>query len=554
VTAVARRAHLYPQVEPGAAALVTVPAVPLAPGATVAAALALVRRRGATVLVADGARVVLGEDVERARELALGALPAHALARPVPVVAPRASEVAVRRHLADGATAVLVRDRAAIAGAVLPPSVPPPGAMPAMRHRLARLPHAVRCVLGEVRRAAAAAGIRAWLVGGAVRDLLRDVDIVTPDLDVAVEGDGPQLAAALARALGGRLVVHDRFRTAAVQTPAGGTIDVVTARGERYDRPGALPRVMPGGIDRDLRRRDFTVNAMAIELTADDGGLLDPLGGRADLAARRLRVIHPLSFVEDPTRIFRAARYAARLGFAIDAWTRGCRRLALALAPYPALSGARLVAELDAIARDAHPEIALTELGRARVFTLLDRRYRFTARTRGHARALPAAVAWSGERGLGASRVELAVVSLLADQRLDVVTAALDRLALRGAPRARIEGAVDALARVPRTLAAARTPSRRARVLRALSPLSLATLWLSGQRQTRAALEWWQSTGCRVTPALGGDDLIRLGVSRGPDVAGVRAALSDARLDGRVTDREAEAEWVRRWIMTRKEG
>src|SRR5262249_56069710 len=115
---------------------------------------------------------------------------------------------------------------------------------------------------------------------------------------------------------------------------------------EGDEGPGAVPRVLPAAIADDLKRRDFTVNAMAIELSSRDFGLIDPLGGRLDLARRRLRVLHPLSFVEDPTRIFRAARYAARLGLSLDAATIRAHALALRPAPSAPLSRQRTAAHL----------------------------------------------------------------------------------------------------------------------------------------------------------------------------------------------------------------
>src|SRR5581483_8168608 len=143
---------------------------------------------------------------------------------------------------------------------------------------------------------------------------------------------------------------------------------------------------------------DFTVNAMAVELGSGAFALLDPFGGRADLARRRLTVLHPLSFVEDPTRIFRAARYAARLGFALDGWTARARALALRLAPYPALSGARLVQELARILADTRPAVALRALGAAGAYRLLDPAYRFGAPAARRVASLPGTLAWARER------------------------------------------------------------------------------------------------------------------------------------------------------------
>src|SRR5262249_58588750 len=159
--------------------------------------------------------------------------------------------------------------------------------------------------------------------------------------------------------------------------PGGfGRLEVAPSRWERYGAGGALPRVLPATIADDLRRRDFTVNAMAIELGSREFGLIDPLGGRLDLARRRLRVLHPLSYVEDPTRMFRAARYAARLGLTPDAATRRAQALALRLVPYAALSGQRIAAELELILGEAQAGIILLRLGRSGAFRLLDPGYR----------------------------------------------------------------------------------------------------------------------------------------------------------------------------------
>src|SRR5262249_59402994 len=165
---------------------------------------------------------------------------------------------------------------------------------------------------------------------------------------------------------------------------------VVTSRSERYEQPGALPRVMPAAIRADLARRDFTVNALAVELASGAFELLDVVGGVGDIARRRLRVLHPLSFVDDPTRIFRAARYAARLAFELDTWTARCQALALELGPYPALSPARLAAELERILAEPTAGRALTTLARAGAFRLLAPRHRVTRKTAACLTGLPA--------------------------------------------------------------------------------------------------------------------------------------------------------------------
>src|SRR5204862_7115785 len=204
-----------------------------------------------------------------------------------------------------------------------------------------------------------------YLVGGTVRDIL--LGERSFDVDIAVEGDAIALAQALADALGGRVRAHDKFGTAVVIYGEGERVDVVTARTEFYDAPAALPTVEHASIREDLFRRDFTINAMAISLKgADLGRLVDPFGGRRDLEAKTIRILHNLSFIDDPTRIFRAVRYENRYAFRMDDHTlrlaRGCIEMGLV----GALSGSRIGDELRAILSEGpadHSLLRLRELG-----------------------------------------------------------------------------------------------------------------------------------------------------------------------------------------------
>ena len=533
----------YPQVELGAAGVIDATLLTVAPAISVANALDAARRRDAHAVVAGDA-VVLREDLARAAGLGIGGARAQVLARPVPVVEARASEVVVRRHLAAGAPLVVVREGRRVLGGVTRKSAP---ALPmSLAERLARrVPAAAVSVLATTALVATKRGARAFLVGGVVRDALAGRPLASPDLDVVVEGDGPGVARGLAETLVAPLVEHARFLTATVGPTSAGRIDVATARSERYEGRGVLPRVMPSSIEQDLRRRDFTVNAMAVELESGAFGLLDPFGGREDLAGRRLRILHPASFVEDPTRIFRAARYAARLGLRLDAWTARCQAWALSLVPYPALSGARLLAELAHLLGEDHPEVPLARLGAAGAYRLLEPRYRFGRAARTRLMALPAALAWSETRGIDVAALELLLVALLSGQAPDVVTAALRRLELSGEPVARLLKAIGDRTPLAEKLAATRA-SERARVLRGRNPLEIAALWLDGTPAVRQHLEWSCEAG-RVRPLLRGDDVIALGVPAGPEVARALEALRDARLDGEVTERSEEEAFVRAW-------
>jgi tRNA nucleotidyltransferase (CCA-adding enzyme) len=525
-------------------------AVVPAPAAIEAAdALRLARRRGVAVVGCGGAWV-LREDLARAATLGLGALPARALARPLPEVGPREAELDVRRRLADGAPAVIVRDRRGPIGVV--GRVPPPRRV-SMQARFGRwLDADTRGLMATAGRLAEARGGGAFVVGGLVRDAWLGREPARRDLDLVVDGDGLAVARALADALGGTLVEHERFLTASVTLADGRRVDVATSRAERYEAPGALPHVMPAGIGQDLARRDFSANAMAVELASGGFDLLDPLGGTSDLARRRLRVLHPLSFVEDPTRIFRGARYAARLGLRPDAWTVRCRALALELAPYPALSGQRVATEVERILGDAEPAIALTSLARAGAFRLLHRRWHPGRAALARLTALPATLGWA--RPLRAAPLEVTAVALAADQPAGVADAVLTGLGLTGAPLGR---AREALERAPALLASLRAgdpASALARTLRGVSPTTLGWLHLVGDEAVRERLAWFAGEGRAVEPALGGDAVVGLGVPRGPEVAAVLGALRDARLDGQLRERAEEEAYVRAWIQHRTRG
>src|SRR5438874_1778182 len=200
-----------------------------------------------------------------------------------------------------------------------------------------------------------------YLVGGTVRDiLLRERSF---DVDIAVEGDAIALAQTLADALGGRVRAHEKFGTAVVVYGDGERVDVVTARTEFYDAPASLPAVEHASIREDLFRRDFTINAMAVSLKGGDyGRLVDPFGGRADLDGKRIRVLHNLSFIDDPTRIFRAIRYENRYGFRMDEHTVRLARGTIEMGLVGDLSSARLRDELVALLEEGKVEHSILRL------------------------------------------------------------------------------------------------------------------------------------------------------------------------------------------------
>ncbi len=195
-----------------------------------------------------------------------------------------------------------------------------------------------------------------FLVGGAVRDWLIGLNRID-DMDYAVEGDAIALAAELQAQHGGAVEDHPQFGTA-TWTWNGASVDLAMARCEHYAHPAALPAVSPCPIEQDLHRRDFTTNAIAMRLS--DGALIDPFAGQHDVRQGRLRALHSNSFVDDPTRMLRGARYAGRFGFTVDGATLNW--IHAGLPHLRALSGERLRYDLELIFEDPQPEKALALL------------------------------------------------------------------------------------------------------------------------------------------------------------------------------------------------
>jgi tRNA nucleotidyltransferase (CCA-adding enzyme) len=246
--------------------------------------------------------------------------------------------------------------------------------------------------------------------------------------------------------------------------------------------------------------------------------------------------------VEDPTRMMRAARYAARLEFNFDAWTVRCQALAVELAPYPALSGQRLTAELERLVADARPGVALTRLGGAGVFRIVDPRYRFTRRTARAVAALDETLAWTAAHGLAVPPFPLALVALLTDQPRPVAGAFLERLALRGEPLARLLRALD---EDGERRSGGRTTGN------AIAPLVLATHYLTGDAGARTRLTSGVAEMRAEKGELRGDELIELGVPRGPAVGTVLDGIRGRRRQGEIADRATEIDYVRSWVSER---
>jgi tRNA nucleotidyltransferase (CCA-adding enzyme) len=372
-----------------------------------------------------------------------------------------------------------------------------------------------------------------YLVGGPLRDLL--LGHPSLDLDLVIEGDAPALARDVALSLGAHLKLHPAFGTATIRDDAW-HIDVATARRETYRRPGALPDVTPASLDEDLGRRDFTVNAMALRLDGPDTGLLlDPFGGNADLRAGLIRALHERTFEDDATRILRAARYEARLGFQIEPGTLGWLRRDAGF--LNTISGARLHHEFSRIFREGTPERALARLAETGALQAIH-----PAITFGPEQA--SALAWL--RGAHPHGLAAACWPLLAHAASEAEAAAISRrLALTNAQAAKAR----AMPELRSLLGRLEEPRpRRSELVDLLGPFPLPAIWAFAalhpgviRRRCRDYIE----SAHTLKPLLRGDDVIALGVPRGPDVGDVLRRLRTAKLDGEVKTRRDEERFVR---------
>lgn len=233
-----------------------------------------------------------------------------------------------------------------------------------------RLPKEAVDILRAAGKVADSLGYKVYAIGGFVRDIfLREENL---DIDLVIEGDGIEFAKALGSSLGGRVRAHKKFRTAVIVLPHGQKIDVATARLEYYKSPGALPTVEMGSLKLDLYRRDFTINTLAIRVNPDRfGTLIDFFGAHKDLKGKAIRVLQNLSFVEDPTRVFRAVRFEQRFGFRIAKLTSGLIENAVRMDFFENLSGRRLFSELRQILEEDKPVMALRRLNEYKLLRVI---------------------------------------------------------------------------------------------------------------------------------------------------------------------------------------
>ncbi len=423
-----------------------------------------------------------------------------------------------------------------------------------------QLPERITGILRDMGAIGDALGVSVFAVGGFVRDLLLRQENL--DIDLVVEGDGIAFAVEYARRHGCRIRTHRKFGTAVIIHPDGFKVDVASTRMEYYVEPGALPTVENASIKLDLYRRDFTINTLAIALNGPHyGELFDFFGGQRDLKDRAIRILHNLSFVEDPTRVFRAIRFEQRLGFHLGRHTEFLLRGAVRMGFLDRVGGRRVLNELILILKESDPLPAVLRMADLDLLKFIHPALSLRAATRSLFEAANRIVHWYDLLYTGEPCEKWLVyfLCLLDDLDRDAVTGISHRLDL---PVRYLDVLLEKrelahhILQLLEKQRVRRAPPRPSELFHRLDPMPAEVLLYIMARAGGEEVRRWVShyfTHLRgVAPLLSGNDLREMGFPPGPVYKKILHVLRDARLNGRVTTRDDEIALVRRRFPSAK--
>ena len=415
-----------------------------------------------------------------------------------------------------------------------------------------RFPERVHDLLMEFGRIGDELGYSVYAVGGFVRDLLMRVENF--DVDIVVEGDGIRLAEEFEKKFPCRIRTHKKFGTAIILFPDGLKVDVATARLEVYDSPAALPTVERGSTKMDLYRRDFTINTLAIQLNPKAfGELIDSFGGVRDIKEKVVRVLHNLSFVEDPTRVFRAIRFEQRLGFQIGKHTQNLMRNAVKMGFMDRLSGGRILSEFILILQEGNPIPALKRMRDFNLFHFLHPHLKCDEEVENLFEQIHHVVSWFDLLFLD-ERYErwfiyfYGLIDFLKEGEIHEIC---QRLAMNDKIRSKVvEGkrqADQSLLQIFSWINSEFQP-KRSEIYTVLDPLPTEAKLFMMAKTTQMTIRRYISlyfTQLKDTkPLLKGRDLVQMGIKPGPSIRKGLADLLKARLDEQVITRQDEMEYL----------
>ncbi len=411
-----------------------------------------------------------------------------------------------------------------------------------------RLPHPILALLRKIGKRAEESGCQAYAVGGFVRDLILRKDNL--DIDVVIEGEGIPLARSLAQDENCQLKIHKRFGTATLTFPAGYRVDVATARLEYYDSPAALPQVEHSSIKLDLYRRDFTVNALAIHLHPDHfGELIDFFGGQRDLKERTIRVLHNLSFVEDPTRILRALRFEQRFGFLLAKHTHMLIENAVRRQLLEQLSGKRLFREFVLCLSEDRPFAVIRRLEQYGLLRIFHPRLKADRAMEERFQRIGEVLSWyqllfTGEKFEKWLVAFLGLVQGLAEKEIQEL---LQRFSLpEKFQRHILLSRRTAIGVVYRLSQASHMKRSNLYFLLCSLPTDFLLYSMGGSesQETKKAISLYFTELKRVRTSLRGRDLKRMGFVPGPIYTEILHSILRAKLDGKLASRQEELEFV----------
>lgn len=417
-----------------------------------------------------------------------------------------------------------------------------------------RFPERIRKLLIECGRVGDDLGYSVFAVGGFVRDLLMRVE--NYDIDLVVEGDGILFAEAFEKRFPCRIRTHKKFGTAIILFSDGLKIDVATARLEVYDSPAALPTVERGSIQADLYRRDFTINTLAIQLNPQAfGELIDFFGGVKDIKEKVIRVLHNLSFVEDPTRVFRAIRFEQRLKFQIGKHTQNLMKNAVKMGVFERLSGGRILSEWILICQEEDPIPALKRMRDFNLFPLLHPRLQLSDEKLALFEQIHHVLAWFDLLFLE-ERYERWLIyfwGLLDSLKEEEAVEVCERLAMNDRQMKKtLEGKRQAdllLFQFFSWIQSGKEP-KRSEIYSALAPLPTEVILFmmakTTQIETRRYISLYFTQLKDMKPILKGGDLVRMGIKPGPHIRKGLEDLLKARLDEQIFTREDEVQYITR--------
>lgn len=424
-----------------------------------------------------------------------------------------------------------------------------------MRKYLNKLPREIQDLIHLAGGIADKKNMPAYLVGGFVRDLILGVKNL--DLDIVVEGDGINFAEDFARKLKAKLIRHRRFGTATVIVfDSKIKVDIASARKEFYLQPACLPEVTNGTLKNDLARRDFTVNAMAVGINKENfGRLLDFFNGKNDLVRKKIRILHDLSFIDDPTRILRAIRFERRYNFRLEFKTQKCLKEAVKLKMLEKVHPHRLRDELILILKEVHPSRQIRRIQELVGFGFINPYLSISKKSYKLLSSIENQIIWFRRQYPGRRQMDTWLIyfmGLLDSSLIKDVKSICKKFAFRRGEEKRISTYKKIVRKLIRDLSQDRI--KPSRIFTLLEPLSYEVILLVKAKYANPNIQrhiedfFKIYNGLRI--CISGEDLHRLGIAPGPNYQKIFNKVLNAKLNGEARTKEEELALIKRLART----